>query len=70
MVTRLQDLGGDFQDALERIKVPAYVIDAHGIIRWLNSAAMNVVGDVRGLQLTSVVAPEEGGAPARSSCAT
>ena len=56
---RLQDLGGDFTDALERIKVPAYVIDTHGIIRWLNSAAMRIVGDVRGLQITSVVAPEE-----------
>jgi PAS domain S-box-containing protein len=58
-MTRLQDLGGEIPDALERIRVPAYMIDTHGIIRWLNSAAMEIVGDVRGLQITSVVAPEE-----------
>jgi PAS domain S-box-containing protein len=39
--------------------VPSYVIDTNGIIRWLNAAARNLVGDVRGRQFTSVVAPEE-----------
>jgi PAS domain S-box-containing protein len=38
---------------------PAYVIDRHGIIRWLNPAARKLVGDVRRRHLTSVVAPEE-----------
>jgi PAS domain S-box-containing protein len=37
----------------------AYLLDSHGIIRWLNPAARKLVGDVRGRQLTSVVAPEE-----------
>jgi PAS domain S-box-containing protein len=58
-VSELQALGGDVEDAIERARVPAYVIDAHGIIRWLNPAAQRIVGDVRGRQLTSVVAPEE-----------
>jgi PAS domain S-box-containing protein len=35
------------------------VIDSHGIIRWVNQAAEELVGDVRGRQFTSVVAPEE-----------
>jgi PAS domain S-box-containing protein len=52
-------MGGDLPDALDRIKVPSYVIDEHGIVRWLNAAAEAVVGDVRGRQFTSVVAPEE-----------
>ena len=52
-------IGGEVEDAIERVRVPAYVIDAHGIIRWLNPAARKLVGDVRGRQLTSVVAPEE-----------
>jgi len=54
-----EPLGGQVEDAIERVRVPAYVIDGHGIIRWLNPAARKLVGDVRGRQLTSVVAPEE-----------
>jgi PAS domain S-box-containing protein len=50
---------GDVEDALERVNVPSYVYDEHGIIRWTNDAARRLIGDVRGRQLTSVVAPEE-----------
>ena len=52
-------MDGDVVDALERVKVPAYAIDGHGVIRWVNRAAMDLVGDVRGRQFTSVVAPED-----------
>jgi DNA-binding NarL/FixJ family response regulator len=45
--------------ALESINVPSYVVDRSGVIRWLNKAARRLVGDVRGRQFTSVVAPEE-----------
>ena len=55
----LRSLGGDVEGALDRVKVPSYVIDDHGIIRWVNAAAIELVGDVRGRQFTSVVAPEE-----------
>ena len=58
-MSELEAIGGDVEDAIERARVPAYVIDRHGIIRWLNPAARKLVGDVRGRQLTSVVAPEE-----------
>jgi PAS domain S-box-containing protein len=58
-VTALEQMGAEVEDALERVRVPAYVIDKHGIVRWVNSAAQALVGDVRGKQLTSVVAPEE-----------
>jgi PAS domain S-box-containing protein len=59
VMTALETLGHDVEEALEHINVPSYVIDDHGIIRWVNPAAMQVVGDVRGKQFTSVVAPEE-----------
>ena len=55
----LEAIGADVEDALERVRVPAYVIDRHGIIRWINPAAEKIVGDVRGKQVTSVLAPEE-----------
>jgi PAS domain S-box-containing protein len=46
-------------EMLEHVNVPSYVIDATGIIRWVNPAAQRIVGDVRGLQFTSVVSPED-----------
>jgi PAS domain S-box-containing protein len=47
------------EDVLEHVNVPSYVIDRTGVVRWLNLAARNIVGDVRGRQFTTVVAPEE-----------
>jgi PAS domain S-box-containing protein len=58
-VVGLEAIGGEVESAIERVRVPSYVIDRHGIIRWINPAAEKIVGDVRGLQLTSVLAPEE-----------
>ena len=55
----LHEIGGDIRQALESVSVPSYVIDPAGVIRWLNPAAQRLVGDVRGRQFTSVVAPEE-----------
>jgi PAS domain S-box-containing protein len=55
----LDAIGGNVEDALGRVRVPSYVIDRHGIIRWLNPAARGHVGDVRGRHFTSVVAPED-----------
>jgi PAS domain S-box-containing protein len=55
----LEALDADVEAALEHVSVPSYVIDASGIIRWVNPAARRLVGDVRGRQFTSVVAPED-----------
>jgi len=46
-------------EVLEHVNVPSYVIDQAGVIRWLNSAARNIIGDARGKQFTSVVSPED-----------
>jgi PAS domain S-box-containing protein len=55
----LEEMGGDIEGALEAISVPSYVIDDSGVIRWVNPAALELVGDVRGRHYTSVVAPED-----------
>lgn len=55
----LKTLDADVEAALEHINVPSYVLDAVGVIRWLNPAALRLVGDCRGRQFTSVVAPED-----------
>ena len=52
-------IGGDVEQALGRVGVPSYVLDATGVVRWINAAAERLVGDVRGQQFTSVVAPED-----------
>jgi PAS domain S-box-containing protein len=48
----------DLEAVLEHINVPSYLIDAQGVIRWVNPAGRRIVGDVAGRQFTSVVAPE------------
>ncbi len=52
-------VGGDVQKALESVGVPSYVLDTTGVVRWINAAAEQLVGDVRGRLFTSVVAPED-----------
>jgi PAS domain S-box-containing protein len=58
-MARLEELSADVESALERVRVPAYVIDRDGIIRWINPAAEELFGDVRGRHMTSALAPEE-----------
>jgi PAS domain S-box-containing protein len=58
-VTDHNGIAGDVEGALERVRVPAYVIDRSGVIRWINPAAEQLLGDVRGRQMTSALAPEE-----------
>lgn len=45
--------------ALEQINVPAYVIDSGGRIRWLNEAAIRIVGDAVGKLFTTVIDPDD-----------
>jgi PAS domain S-box-containing protein len=54
-----EQIPGDLHGALEELDVPAYAVDRHGIIRWINSAAHKLVGDIRGRQQSSVVVPEQ-----------
>ena len=58
-MSALGTVKGDVPDALDRVNVPSYAYDKHGIIRWINRAAHRIMGDIRGRQITSIVAPEE-----------
>jgi len=53
------EIPGNVQRALQDVNVPSYVVDRFGIIRWINPATERLVGDVRGRQQSSVVAPEQ-----------
>jgi PAS domain S-box-containing protein len=52
-------VGGDVEQALADVPVPSYVLDTDGRVRWINSAAERLLGDVRGRHFTSVVALED-----------
>lgn len=53
------EIPGDLHRSLEELNVPAYAVDRFGIIRWINSAAKRLVGDIRGKQQSSIVVPEQ-----------
>jgi PAS domain S-box-containing protein len=55
----LKATGADLEGTLEHVNVPSYVIDRSGVVRWMNAAAREMVGDQVGRQFTSVVAPED-----------
>jgi PAS domain S-box-containing protein len=55
----MQALSTEIVAAIEDVNVASYVIDRHGVIRWVNRAAKALVEDVRGQQFTSVVVPED-----------
>lgn len=59
MPDTIGEIPGEVTGALEDVNVPAYAIDRYGVIRWLNPAARALVGDARGRQFTSCVAPED-----------
>jgi DNA-binding CsgD family transcriptional regulator len=54
----VERLGGDLGAAIETLGFPMYVLDAAGIVRWLNDAAAGIVGDVVGVRYGDLVAPE------------
>jgi PAS domain S-box-containing protein len=51
--------GSEIEGALELVNVPSYVLDTTGVVVWVNQAARRHVGDVRGHEFSSIVAPED-----------
>jgi DNA-binding CsgD family transcriptional regulator len=49
----------DLLPALEAVRVPAFVIDRDGRLRWMNRNAVDVVGDRVGEPFSRFVAPED-----------
>jgi DNA-binding CsgD family transcriptional regulator len=48
----------DLRRAVDELTVPAYVIGRNGRFKWLNGAAVRLIGDRLGQPFESVVAPE------------
>jgi PAS domain S-box-containing protein len=56
---KLEALGGDVHGSLEQLSVPMYVLDSHGTIVWINSAAAAIIPGATGRKFTEVLAPDE-----------
>ena len=56
---QLAVLGGSVDDVLERMRVPAYLLDAEGRITWLNGAARRLVGECTGRSFLDVIVPQD-----------
>ena len=48
----------DVLDGLERVGMPAYLVDRDGRILWQNGAFLSLLGDARGRLLPSLAAPD------------
>jgi len=51
-------LGGDLDDALDQLRVPAHLVDRDGIVRWQNAQSVALFGDIKGRFFTEMFAPE------------
>ncbi len=51
-------LGGDLDTALDSLRLPAWILDRRGDIRWENGRAIEVFGEVVGHPWTEVVPPD------------
>jgi PAS domain S-box-containing protein len=51
-------LGGDLDDALDQLRIPAHLVDRNGVVRWQNETSMHLLGDLRGRSFAEMFAPE------------
>lgn len=54
----LQELGGDITAALEKLRVPAGIVDRGGTIRWENPATRGRFGNHVGKSIGTLIVPE------------
>ena len=51
-------LSSEIGDALAHVGAPMYMLDRNGIVRWMNTRAIDLLGDHRGSHFTASMAPE------------
>jgi DNA-binding CsgD family transcriptional regulator len=54
----LRRIAPDLAPSIARLRMPAYILDRNGTVRWLNAAAVEHFGDLRGQQIGRIVTPE------------
>ena len=56
-IEELRRLAPDLAPSIAKLTVPAYVLDRTATVRWLNAAALEQFGDMRGKRITQIVEP-------------
>jgi PAS domain S-box-containing protein len=57
-IEELRRIAPDLAPSIAKLKVPAYVLDRSGTVRWMNAAAVKHFGDLRGRKISQVVERE------------
>lgn len=57
-IEELRRIAPDLAPSIAKLRVPAYILDRTGTVRWMNTAAMHKFGDLRGQSIRQVVSPE------------
>jgi PAS domain S-box-containing protein len=57
-IAELRRIAPDLAPSIAKLRVPAYILDRSGTVRWMNAAAVSHFGDLRGRRIRQVVAPE------------
>ena len=57
-IAELRRIAPDLAPSIEKLTVPAYILDRNATVRWMNAAAVARFGDLRGKRITQIVDPE------------
>jgi DNA-binding CsgD family transcriptional regulator len=57
-IEELRRIAPDLAPSIAKLTVPAYILDRNGVVRWLNRAAVDNFGDLRGKRISQIVEPE------------
>jgi DNA-binding CsgD family transcriptional regulator len=57
-IEALRRIAPDLAPSIAKLKVPAYILDRSGTVRWMNAAAVKHFGDLRGRKLGQVIERE------------
>ena len=54
-IEELRRIAPDLAPSISRLTVPAYILDTNGFVRWMNAAAVEAFGDLRGKRIGQIV---------------
>lgn len=57
-IHELRQIAPDLAPSIAKLRMPAYVLDRNATVRWMNAAAIEQFGDLRGKRIAQIVAPE------------
>ncbi len=54
-IEELRRIAPDLAPTISKLTVPAYILDLNGVVRWMNAAAVEAFGDLRGKRIGQIV---------------